>query len=84
MKKIYLNKMTLSILALIFSITIGCEEAKESEEVVEIVPKDTVKEEVFPVLGHDAPYYLDSVYYGREEYIEYHPGNIPIILSCIQ
>ena len=81
MLKIQLNKMLLSILVLLFSIIIGCEESKETEEIVEKTPKDTVKEEVFPALGHDAPYYLDSVYYGREEYIEYHPGNIPIILS---
>ena len=81
MLKIQLNKILLSILVLLFSIIIGCEESKETEEIVEKTPKDTVKQEVFPALGHDAPYYLDSVYYGREEYIEYHPGNIPIILS---
>ena len=83
MLKIQLNKILLSILVLLFSIIIGCEESKETEEIVEKTPKDTVKEEVFPALGHDAPYYLDSVYYGREEYIEYHPGNIPLSLIHI-
>ena len=46
MLKIQLNKMLLSILVLLFSIIIGCEESKESEEIVEKTPKDTVKEAV--------------------------------------
>ena len=68
--------------SIVFSILfIGCQESKDAEESVVIVPKDTVKEEVFPKLGHDAPYYADSMYYGREKYIEYYAGNLPIILS---
>jgi len=60
---------------------ISCQEPKDTKESLEIVPKDTIKEEVFPKLGHDAPYYAGSVYYGREKYIEYFAGNLPIILS---
>ena len=73
-------KLVLS--SIVFSLLIiSCQEPKHTEESVEIVPKDTIKEEVFPKLGHDAPYYADSVYYGREKYIEYFAGNLPIILS---
>ena len=73
-------KLVLS--SIVFSLLIiSCQEPKHTEESVEIVPKDTIKEEVFPNLGHDAPYYTDSVYYGREKYIEYFAGNLPIILS---
>ena len=77
---IFSFKLVLS--SLVFSLLIiSCQEPKHTEESVEIVPKDTIKEEVFPKLGHDAPYYVDSVYYGREKYIEYFAGNLPIILS---
>ena len=77
---IFSFKLVLS--SLVFSLLIiSCQEPKHTEESVEIVPKDTIKEEVFPKLGHDAPYYADSVYYGREKYIEYFAGNLPIILS---
>ena len=73
-------KLVLS--SIVFSLLIiSWQEPKHTEESVEIVPKDTIKEEVFPKLGHDAPYYADSVYYGREKYIEYFAGNLPIILS---
>ncbi len=72
----------LVLTSIVFSLLIiSCQEPKHTEESVEIVPKDTIKEEVFPKLGHDAPYYADSVYYGREKYIEYFAGNLPIILS---
>ena len=77
---IFSFKLVLS--SLVFSLLIiSCQEPKHTEESVEIVPKDTIKEEVFPKLGHDAPYYAGSVYYGREKYIEYFAGNLPIILS---
>ena len=77
---IFSFKLVLS--SIVFSLLIiSCQEPKHTEESVEIVPKDTIKEEVFPKLGHDAPYYADSVYYGREKYIEYFAGNLPIILS---
>ena len=73
-------KLVLS--SIVFSLLIiSCQEPKHTEESVEIVPKDTIKEEVFPKLGHQAPYYEASVYYGREKYIEYFAGNLPIILS---
>lgn len=61
---------------------VGCEEGEVEPD--EIVPPDTtpVKQDTFPSLGHDAPYYTDSVYYGREGYVEYWAGNLPIILSA--
>ena len=73
--KLVLSSVVLSLLI------ISCQEPKDTKESLEIVPKDTIKEEVFPKLGHDAPYYAGSVYYGREKYIEYFAGNLPIILS---
>ena len=40
------------------------------------------QEEVFPDLGHDAPYTSDSTYFGRNSYVEYYPGDLPIIISA--
>ena len=64
-----------------FSIS-GCEESTGAEEVSTTTPPIIVEPEVFPQLGHDGPYEVGSVYYGRESYIEYYPGDIPIILSA--
>ena len=61
---------------------IACEDNKETNETQVVVPKDTVEVEVFPELGHDGPYQSGKVYFGREKYIEYYAGNIPIILSA--
>ena len=61
---------------------IACEDNKETNETQVVVPKDTVEVEVFPELGHDGPYQSGKVYFGRENYIEYHAGNLPIILSA--
>ena len=61
---------------------IACEDNKETNENQVVVPKDTVEVEVFPELGHDGPYQSGKVYFGREKYIEYYAGNIPIILSA--
>jgi len=61
----------------------SCEDENSDQELEKTpAPKDTVEQEVFPVLGHDGPYYADSVYYGRNDYIEYYAGNIPIILAA--
>ena len=40
------------------------------------------KQDRFPELGHDGPYIENSIYFGRGEYIEYHSGSLPIILSA--
>ena len=71
-----------TLIYLLFFLFIGCEESKESKEIDDITPVDTTKEEVFPALGHDGPYQSGNVYYGRKSYIEYHAGNLPIILSA--
>jgi len=63
---------------LVFSFFIGCEDP-EPEQTGYI---QTVSQDTFPELGHDGPYFEDSIYFGREEYIEYHSGSIPIILSA--
>jgi len=72
--------ITLGVLWL--SVLIGCDEPKDEPEKIDPPPVDTVKQDTFPSLGYDGPYYPDSVYYGREEYVEYHAGDLPIILSA--
>jgi len=47
----------------------------------EVCCEKIVENETFLELGHDKPYINGSVYYGRNKYIEYYPGNLPIILS---
>ena len=77
--------MTHFILRLIYLFLcffIACEDNKETNETQVVVPKDTVEVEVFPELGHDGPYQSGKVYFGRENYIEYYAGNLPIILSA--
>ncbi len=58
-----------TIIVSVFSVIIGCEEGEKQSE--EVAPPDTtpVEQDSFPALGHDSPYYPDSVYYGRENYI---------------
>jgi hypothetical protein len=66
------------VFTFVFSLFIGCDdENPEQTSYIPIDPQDT-----FPELGHDGPYFEDSIYFGREEYIEYHSGSLPIILSA--
>lgn len=67
---------------IIFIILIGCDEESETQANSLIKPLDSTLSEIFPQLGHDAPYLSGNIYYGREGYVEYHPGNIPVILSA--
>ena len=76
------HKSINTLIYLLFFLFIGCEDSKESKEIEVITPVDTTKEEVFPELGYDGPYQSGNAYYGRESYIEYHAGNLPIILSA--
>ena len=76
------HKSINTLIYLLFFLFIGCEDSKESKEIEFITPVDTTKEEVFPELGYDGPYQSGNAYYGRESYIEYHAGNLPIILSA--
>jgi hypothetical protein len=41
-----------------------------------------VEEEEFQALGADAPYLPGNTYYGRNEYVRYDVGDLPIILSA--
>ena len=75
-------KSIITIGILWLSVLIGCDEPKDEPEKIDPPPVDTVKQDTFPSLGYDGPYYPDSVYYGREEYVEYHAGDLPIILSA--
>ena len=76
------HKSINTLIYLLFFLFIGCEDSKESKEIEFITPVDTTKEEVFPELGYDGPYQSGNAYYGRESYIEYHAGNLPIIFSA--
>ena len=68
----------LIVVTFVFFLFIGCEHpVPEETGYIQSVPQDT-----FPELGHDGPYFEDSIYFGREEYIEYHSGTLPIILSA--
>ena len=75
-------RFILRLIYLFLFLFIACEDNKETNETQVVVPKDTVEVEVFPELGHDGPYQSAKVYFGRENYIEYHAGNLPIILSA--
>ena len=79
-----LNSIYLKYLYLVVTVwLISCEDSNQDKvEEKAVVPKDTIEKEVFPALGHDAPYITDSTYFGRNNYIEYIAGNIPIILSA--
>lgn len=75
-------RFILRLIYLFLFLFIACEDNKETNETQVVVPKDTVEVEVFPELGHDGPYQSGKVYFGREKYIEYYAGNLPIILSA--
>ena len=77
-----MTRFILRLIYLFLFLFIACEDNKETNETQVVVPKDTVEVEVFPELGHDGPYQSGKVYFGRENYIEYHAGNLPIILSA--
>ena len=77
-----MTRFILRLIYLFLFLFIACEDNKETNETQVVVPKDTVEVEVFPELGHDGPYQSGKVYFGREKYIEYYAGNLPIILSA--
>jgi len=77
-----MTRFILRLIYLFLFLFIACEDNKERNETQVVVPKDTVEVEVFPELGHDGPYQSGNVYFGRENYIEYYAGNLPIILSA--
>jgi len=76
------KKSITTSLPLLAFLIFSCEEDKNIEETSTPTPPIIVEPEVFPNLGHDGPYNVGSVYYGRESYIEYYPGDLPIILSA--
>ncbi len=75
-KSVFISYMFMALLIL------SCEETKNVEEAPTPTPPIVIEPEVFPGLGYDGPYEVGLVYYGRESYIEYHPGDLPIILSA--
>ena len=41
-----------------------------------------ISEVAFQELGYDKPYIYNNTYFGRNKYIEFHPGSLPIIISA--
>ena len=72
----------LSIITLNAFLLFSCEDESVNNQPTPIQPPIVVDPEIFPELGHDGPYVAGSVYFGREGYIEYHAGDLPIILSA--
>ena len=52
----------------------------KSDQNADLEP-DIIREPEFEPLGNDAPYIYNQTYQGRNGYVTYYPGNIPIILS---
>ena len=64
-------------------ILLSCSKDKsnsKSDQNVDLEP-DIIREPEFESLGNDAPYIYSQTYQGRNGYVTYYPGNIPIILS---
>ena len=69
-----MNKFLLSnfLLLLFISCNVDSEECCDNQ----------ITEEVFQDLGYDKPYIYNNIYFGRNKYIEFHPGSLPIIISA--
>ena len=52
----------------------------KSDQNADLEP-EIIREPEFEPLGNDAPYIYNQTYQGRNGYVTYYPGNIPIILS---
>ena len=59
---------------LIFFSFLSCNKEENKNDIV-------VEAIEFPILGEDGPYNYGQTYQGRNGYITYYPGNIPVILS---
>ena len=68
MKKVksILKSPLLIVITFVLPLFITCEDSRQDN---------------FPELDHDGPYIENSIYFGRGDYIEYHSGSLPIILS---
>ncbi len=68
-----MNRLFTFLFLFSFLLLVSCKDEDCCQEVI--------VNEIFLELGHDRPYTNGSVYYGRNKYVEYYPGNLPIILS---
>ena len=68
-----MNRLFTFLFLFSFLLLVSCKDEDCCQEVIE--------NEIFLDLGHNKPYINGSVYYGRNQYVEYYPGNLPIILS---
>ena len=69
-----MNRLFTFLFLFSFLLLVSC---KDEEDCCQ----EIIENEIFLELGHDRPYTNGSVYYGRNQYVEYYPGNLPIILS---
>ena len=64
------------VLFLFIPLIISCSNSISNDTILDDFP-----EENFTTLGSDGPYIYGEKYSGRNNYINYYPGNIPIVLS---
>ena len=64
------------VLFLFIPLIISCSNSISNDTILDDFP-----EENFTTLGSDGPYVYGEKYSGRNNYINYYPGNIPIVLS---
>ena len=69
-----MNRLFTFVFLFSFLLLVSC---KDEEDCCQ----EVIENEIFLDLGHNKPYINGSVYYGRNQYVEYYPGNLPIILS---
>ena len=65
-----------SVLFFFIPLIISCSSSISNDVFV-----DDFSDENFKTLGSDGPYFYGEQYSGRNNYINYYPGNIPVILS---
>ena len=65
-----------SVLFFFIPLIISCSSSTLNDAFV-----DDFSDENFRTLGSDGPYFYGEQYSGRNNYINYYPGNIPVILS---
>ena len=69
-----MNRLFTFLFLFSFLLLVSC---KDEEDCCQ----EIIENEIFLELGHDRPYINGSVYYGRNKYVEYHSGSLPVILS---
>tara|TARA_B100000214_G_scaffold147293_1_gene105265 strand:- start:226 stop:1218 length:993 start_codon:yes stop_codon:yes gene_type:complete len=69
-------KLVNKYLVLILMLIISCNKNGNNLNIEEIPKSENFKE-----LGSDSPYIFGNTYFGRNNYISYYPGNLPLIIT---